>query len=357
MILSDDIILQEDLEKITSVKSVPWESLRNAAVMVTGATGLIGSQIVMSLLNANEVYGLGLTVYAAVRNRAKAEKIFAKADNNVLKYIVSDILQPFDTEEEIDYIIHGASMTSSRDFVDYPVETIKTALQGTENVLELAKSRRVKGMVYLSSLEVYGVVDFNVEKVPETMYGVLDPMSVRSSYSEGKRMVECMCASYAHEYNIPIKVVRLGQTFGPGVEYGDNRVFAQFARSIIEGKDIVLKTDGSTERNYCYVMDAISAILTVLLKGKQGEAYNIANKNTLITIRKMAEMLIAQYPESGTCLVFDIAEDATKLGYNPKVRMNLDTAKLESLGWRPQVDLPEMFDRMIKSMTGKTVER
>lgn len=350
MVLTDDIILQEDLDNIVSVESVSWESLKNSSVMVTGATGLIGSQTVMALLRANEAHGLGLTVYAAVRNMAKAEKIFAKADKSVLKYVVSDILQPFDMSEDVDYIIHGASMTSSKDFVDYPVETIKTAIQGTENVLELAKSKKVKGMVYLSSLEVYGVVDFDVEKVPETMYGVLDPMSVRSSYSEGKRMVECMCASYAHEYNIPIKVVRLGQTFGPGVEYGDNRVFAQFARSIIEGKDIVLKTDGSTERNYCYVMDAISAILTVLVKGKQGEAYNIANKNTLITIRKMAELLIDKYPESGTGLVFDIAEDAAKLGYNPKVKMNLDTAKVEALGWQPQVDLPEMFDRMIKSM-------
>lgn len=350
MKLSDDKILQNDLDLLVNSDSICWDMLRNSSVLVTGATGLIGSQIVMALLNASAEKDLNITVFAAVRNKEKAEKIFKYADTDSLKYVVQDILEPFRVDAAVDYIIHGASMTSSKDFVDYPVETIKTALAGTENVLNLAKDKNVKGMVYLSSLEVYGVVDFSIEKVSENMFGTIDPMSVRSSYSEGKRMVECLCASYASEYNIPIKVARLCQTFGPGVSYSDNRVFAQFARSIIEGNDIVLKTDGSTERNYCYIRDAISGILTVLLKGNTGEAYNVANKDTLITIRGMAEMLIEMYPESGTSLVFDIAEDVTKLGYNPKVKMNLDTSKLESLNWSAEVNLKEMFDHLIESM-------
>ena len=350
MQLSDDKILQYDIEQIAEADFIPWQQLKNSSILITGATGLIGSQVVMALLHANEAKHLGLTVYAAVRNEAKAEKIFAKASGDALKLVVQDIMQPFDMMEHIDYIIHGASMTGSRDFVDYPVETIKTAISGTENVLELAKKNNIKGMVYLSSLEVYGVVDFSIASVSEDMNGTLDSMSVRSSYSEGKRMVECMCASYAAEYNLPIKVARLCQTFGPGVSYGDNRVFAQFARSIIEGNDIVLKTDGSTERNYCYTKDAITGILTVLLSGNAGEAYNVANKDTLITIRGMAEMLIGLYPKSGTSLVFDIAEDVTKLGYNPKVKMNLDTAKLESLGWTATVPLKDMFKNLIDSM-------
>lgn len=350
MILSDDKILQHDMEQIPEAAFIPWQQLKDRSVLVTGATGLIGSQMVMALLSANERWNLGLTVYAAVRNESKADKVFAKADRQVLKYVVQDIMQPFTMTEHVDYIIHGASMTGSRDFVDYPVETIKTAIAGTENVLELAKRNNIKGMVYLSSLEVYGVVDFSITSVPENINGNLDSMSVRSSYSEGKRMVECMCAAYAAEYNLPVKVARLCQTFGPGVSYGDNRVFAQFARSIIEGKDIVLKTDGSTERNYCYTLDAITGILTILLAGNKGEAYNVANKDTLITIRGMAELLIDTYPESGTRLVFDIAEDVTKLGYNPKVKMNLDTTKLESLGWKATVPLEIMFKNLIDSM-------
>ncbi len=350
MKLSDDKILQNDLDMIVNNDCICWDKLRNQSILVTGATGLIGSQIVMSLLNANSENNLNLTVIAAVRNKEKAEKIFRYADKKALTFIVQDILEPFTFADSVDYIIHGASMTSSKDFVDYPVETIKTALVGTENILNLAKKKNIKGMVYLSSLEVYGVVDFSIEKVSENMFGTIDPMSVRSSYSEGKRMVECLCASYAHQYNLPIKVARLCQTFGPGVSYGDNRVFAQFARSVIEGNDIVLKTDGSTERNYCYIRDAISGILTIMLNGNKGEAYNVANKNTLITIRGMAELLIDMYPQSGTKLVFDIAEDVTKLGYNPKVKMNLDTSKLETLGWSAEVDLQKMFDHLITSM-------
>lgn len=350
MKLSDDEILQADSDKLAESDIIPWESLKNQSVLVTGATGLIGFQLVMAMLNANHKKNLNMTVYAAVRNRDKAQNLFRYADKSALEFVVQDIQKPFDIDCDIDYIIHGASMTSSKDFVDYPVETIKTAIDGTENVLKLAKSKNIKGMVYLSSLEIYGVMDFSIDKVTENMSGTIDPMSVRSSYSEGKRMVECLCASYASEYNIPVKVARLCQTFGPGVSYSDNRVFAQFARAIIEGKDIVLKTDGSTERNYCYVSDAVSGILTILLKGKSGQAYNVANKNTLITIRGMAEMLIEKYPESGTKLVFDIAEDVTKLGYNPKVKINLATDKLEALGWSAKTDLPEMFDHLIKSM-------
>lgn len=350
MLLSDDKIIQKDLDDIINIDFINWDLLRNKTVLVTGATGLIGSQLVMSLLNANAEKNLDLKVIAVVRNKQKAEKIFKYADDKSLEFVVQDILKPFNIESTVDYIVHGASMTGSKDFVDYPVETIKTAIQGTENILELAKEKSIDGMVYLSSLEVYGVVDFSIDKVTEDMFGTIDPMSVRSSYSEGKRMVECLCSSYASEYKIPIKVARLCQTFGAGVNYSDNRVFAQFARSIIEGKDIVLKTDGSTERNYCYIRDAIAGILTLLLNGESGQAYNIANKDTLISIRGMAEMLIEKYPESGSKLVFDIAEDATKLGYNPKVKMNLDTQKIEKLGWKAEVGLEVMFEHLIESM-------
>ncbi len=350
MKLSDDEILQADLDKTAASDIIPWDRLKNKSILITGATGLIGGQLVMTLLNANHERDLNMTVYAAVRNKDKAENLFKYAEKSALRYVIQDIQKPFDLSGTVDYIIHGASMTSSKDFVDYPVETIKTAIEGTENVLELAKAKNIKGMVYLSSLEIYGVMDFSIDKVTENMSGTIDPMSIRSSYSEGKRMVECLCASYASEYGLPIKVARLCQTFGPGVNYSDNRVFAQFARAVIEGKDIVLKTDGSTERNYCYVSDAVSGILTILLKGETGQAYNVANKNTLITIRSMAEMLIDKYPESGSKLVFDIAEDVTKLGYNPKVKINLAADKLEAIGWSAQTDLPEMFEHLIKSM-------
>ena len=350
MKLTDNEVLQEDIQNISGSQLVDWEAFRGKSVLVTGATGLIGTAVVMALLNAEAEKKLGMKIYAAVRNEQKAKDIYKYADMSVLSFVVGDITKPITVQGSIDYIIHGASATSSRYFVEHPVDTIMTALRGTENVLELAREKNIQSMVYLSSLEVYGVVDFSITSVDEKTFGSIDPMSVRSSYSEGKRMVETLCTSYASQYGVPVKAARLCQSFGAGVPYDDGRVFAQFARSIIEGKDIVLKTDGSTERNYCYLSDAVTGIFTVLTKGEKGEAYNVANKDTLITIRDMAQLLIDSYPESGTKLVFDIAEDAVKLGYNPKVKMNLDTRKLEQLGWRAQVGLDEMFERLIKSM-------
>ena len=184
----------------------------------------------------------------------------------------------------------------------------------------------------------------------ETDYGYIDPLEVRSSYSESKRMAEGLCGAYAHEYNVPVKTARLAQTFGAGIAKNENRVFAQFARSIMQGEDIVLHTDGSKAHCYCYTSDAVLGLLTVLLRGQSGEAYNISNEETFGTIREMAEMLIREYPKSGSGLVFDIPEDANKFGYAPTSRMLINSEKLRALGWRAQTSLPQMFNRLMESM-------
>lgn len=344
-------ILDEDIKELAGKKQY-FSDFENSSILITGATGLIGSIITKAILEYNKNTERKIIVYVNCRSSEKFNKIFGDYKCKELIPIFSDINSINLSEiKKIDYVIHGASVTDSKAFVTKPVETINTALVGTMELLNQLKEKSIKGFVYLSSLEVYGTfTESGIKNVKEADYGYIENLSVRSSYSEGKRMTECLCVSYAQEYQIPIKIVRLCQTFGAGVDYADNRVFAQFARSVIEGKDIVLKTKGETIRNYCYTTDAVTGILTVLSKGIVGEAYNIANMATTISIAEMAEMFCNIYPEKNIHVVFDIAEDVTKLGYNPVVKIQLDTSKLNFLGWTAEVSFDQMIKRLVNSL-------
>lgn len=347
-----NLYVQQDINDLLDSEQILFKQLQKKTVFITGATGLIGSNLVLALLEANKKFNLDITVLALVRNQEKAEQMFIDyISDEQLKFIVGDVLHIPDIAQPIDFIIHGASITASSDFVNKPVDTIHTALQGTMNVLELAKNKQVNSFVYLSSLEIYGVA--NKKDIFEEDIGYIDFTNVRSSYSESKRMAECLSVSYAKQYGIPVKIARLGQTFGPGVSYFDNRVFAQFARSVIEQKDIVLHTTGETERNYCYTKDAVSAILYILLKGENSQAYNVANEATMISIRDMAEMVAKLNVNGQTKVVVDL-KDSQALGFNPIVKIRLKTEKLEKLGWKATIDLEQMFVNLIKFM--RTVE-
>lgn len=346
---SDNLVLQEDLENLVEENEL-IQGLNNSTVFVTGATGLIGSQVVKALACANRMKGLNIHILAFVRSEEKARRVLGSlVDRKDVVLVTGDINAPIHTEEHVDYIFHGASATSSRYFVTNPVETITTALEGTKHILEFARKKQIRSMVYLSSLEVYGVPQTESGYVTESDYGYIEPLSIRSSYSEGKRMVECLCASYAAEYEVPVKIARLSQTFGAGVEYQDGRVFAEFARCAVEQKNIVLHTQGNTLRTYCYTKDAVSALIYILLSGNTGEAYNVTNKNTAVTIREMAQCVCDTFPDSHIQVEFDMPEDITSFGYNPEMVIRLDCTKLEKLGWKATVDLQEMFIRLVRS--------
>lgn len=343
-----DSVLREDVEKLAQSKIL--EDLEtHASILVTGATGLICSQLVWALACHSEHRQKDLRILALVRNEEKARAIFGSLiDAGTVRLCVGDVVEPLKIEQQVDYIIHGASATNSRYFVERPVETIVTALKGTQNVLELARQKKVKKVVYLSSLEVYGTPDNTKKYITEQDYGYIDPMQVRSSYSEGKRMAECMCASYVKEYGVPVVVARLSQTFGPGVDYQDGRVFAQFARCAIEKRDIVLHTQGNTLRTYCYLRDAINGLFCLMLRGEAGQAYNVTNMETAISIRDMAELVCKLSP--GIRVNIDIPKDLAAFGYNPEMVIRLDSRKLQALGWEQEVGLEEMLVRLMDSM-------
>ena len=342
-------IVESDIQELIKRKKY-FEPFIGSNLLVTGATGLLGSILIKSLSRYAYENNKNIKIYACCRNKEKFYSVFEGYSSIVP--IFSDIFSVDIQKYDIDYVVHAASNTDSKSFVEKPVDTIVTAVNGTNGLLAQCAIKPLKGFVYLSSLEVYGSFPdyYGIKKVTETDYGYIDPVAVRSSYSESKRLAETMCKAYQSQYGVPVAIARLCQTFGAGVQYNDNRVFAQFARSFLEGKDIVLRTKGETVRNYCYTTDAIAGILTVLAHGKPGEAYNIANKHTTISIADLAELFCRFCSDNKSKVVFDIAEDAGKLGYNPVVKLQLDSSKLEKLGWNAEIDLNEMIHRLIESL-------
>ncbi len=344
-------VLQEDLDLLVDQEQDNLEALRGKAVFVTGATGLLGSLVVKTLACSNRTKGTEIKILAFARSGEKAKKVFGSLlSRGDVELVLGDITQAVTYSGQVDYIIHGASATSSRYFVSNPVETIRTAVGGTENILAFARTKKVKGLVYLSSLEVYGTPAADAGLIDESYSGYINPLQVRSSYSESKRMAECICAAYASEYQVSVKIARLAQTFGAGVAYDDGRVFAEFARCVLEKKNIVLHTAGRTVRSYCYTRDAVAAILTILVKGQEAAAYNVTNMETQISIANMAQFVCDIFPEAGIRVEFDMPKDVGAFGYNPEMVITMDSGKLMELGWKPKVNMREMFNRLASSM-------
>lgn len=354
MMWSERAEIQEELDRVLQMKFIPWESLRNRTIFLTGATGLIGKTLIAVLLRDKEAHPNGLRILALVRDVDRAKKLLGAEAAQSITFLQGDVETLPEVMEPVDYVIHCACPTGSAFFVEKPVETIHSIVAGTRRVLELARKKNVRGMVYLSSMEVYGQV-LTGEPLPEETLGQIDLMSVRSSYSEGKRMAECLCHAYAEEYGVPVRIARLAQTFGPGVDSQDGRVFAYLARCALAGENIVLKTDGSKENAYLYTMDAVSAILGLLEKGTPGTPYNVVNEDTYCSVKQMAEM-VARTVGRGTISV-QTNMDKNCTMYPPPSYLNLDATKLHKLGWRAETGLTEMYRYMIASFETREEER
>ncbi len=337
--------MKYDTRLIAKSPFVNWEMFKNSTVLITGATGFIGLQTGLSLAIASMTHNLNINIILLCRDKRKAKILFNEEISFAkIKIIEQDVNKKINYKESIDYIIHTASNTSSKSFVETPVETIDTTINGTKNILELAKEKHVKGVVYLSSMEVYGAVNSDIP-VKETDLGYIDLLNERNSYPQAKRTAETLCYSYFKEYNAPVKIARLCQIIGANIPYNDTRVFAQFARNVIEDKDIILHTDGSTVRNYCYITDCVTAILKILTEGVSGEAYNVANKNAVCSIKEMAEKIMSKY--GNRHIIYDITTDRR---YLPAIKLCLNPSKLESLGWKAEIPLDKMFVKLINGL-------
>ena len=307
-------------------------TLNDSRILVTGATGLIGSCLVDVLLtNPHRNY----QVYALGRNEERARRRFNNYwETADFHFIRHDISLPLDSDIRFDYIIHAASNASPNFFKEKPVEVIKSNIIGVENLMEHGIRHGMKRMLFVSSGEIYGEGDGR--EFTEADSGYVNCATPRACYPSSKRAAETLCVAYAAEYGADVVIARPCHTYGPYFTESDNRVYAQFIRNLLDGKDIVMKSRGEQYRSWLYVVDAAHALLTILTKGAKGEAYNVADEQSNITIRALAELLAGAEDRQ---VVFDI--DDANGNTTPITRATFSTQKLAQLGWRPLTTIAE----------------
>ena len=341
-------IVEEDLASVAAAE-LPWQDLAGATVLVTGAAGFLPAYMVETLLYLNrEVLTKPVTVVAMVRNAERARTRFQRHVNDPqFELMVHDVSAPANGRS-FDYVIHAASQASPVYYRTDPVGTLLPNTMGTYHLLEGARRDRCRGFLYFSSGEVYGILPADAGDVTEHTFGWLDPTDVRSCYGESKRMAETMCVAWAAQYGVPTRIARPFHTYGPGMRLDDGRVFADFVRDILNGGPIVLASDGSARRSFCYLADATAGFFTVLLKGVKGEAYNVANPGGECSIAELADRLAAEFAAEGIAVGRKARVDATYMP-SPIVSTKPDIAKANALGWKPRFSIEEGFRRTVES--------
>lgn len=319
---------------------LPWEQFSGSKILVTGATGLIGGCMVDVLMSRPQQ---SYHVYALGRNEQRARQRFsAYWGNGTFHFLKADISQPLKEEEDFDYIIHAASNASPNFFRERPVEVIKANILGMINLTEYGLCHHMKRMLYVSSGEIYGD---GQGAYRETDSGYIDCATARACYPSSKRAAETLAVSYAKEYGTDVVIARPCHTYGPFFTESDNRVYAQFIRNVLRCEDIVMKSRGEQFRSWIYVVDCVSAILHILLKGERLNAYNIADSHSNITIRQLAELTA----KAANCqVVFDISDDGSNT--IPIHQATFQTDKLQSLGWQPTLGIEEALSHTIDTL-------
>ena len=341
-------VLEHDFQTLLSA-DLPWERLSGRTVLITGATGLVASYLVEALLYRNDVSaGAPCTVVALVRDPSRAAERFApylgRAD---LRLLAQDVTAPVPADLRADYVIHAAGNATPRRFGADPVGTYAAAVIGTHRLLEHAHRTGCEGFLLLSSGAVQGAVRGEVT-LDERIVGVVDPLDPYACYAESKRMAETMCSAWTRQFGVRTRIARLSHTYGPGLRRDDDRAFAEFVWSAIDGRDIVLHTDGSAVRFYCYLSDAADALLRVLLTGGDGEAYLLANPEAPCSVRDLAAVIAALAP--GRNVRVRRGGEAAGSVANRDPLQRVSAAKLRGLGWSPSIGVEEGFARTMRSL-------
>lgn len=341
-------VFKEDMEYIIHANFIKWENLNNKTIFITGGTGLIGYYLINAFIYKNVKENSNIKILALVRNIEKARLQFKEQlkVNANLEFICGDLNSIPNISEKIDYIVHGASPTTSRLFIENPVEVIQSIVNGSQNILELAKLKNIKSMVYLSSMEVYG--EYKTEEIlNEDSILKINPNNIRDCYPLGKALSENISKAYFKEYKIPVNMLRISQTIGLKENINlikDRKIIQEIIYCILNKKDIVLATKGESKRTYIYIRDVITAILLVLLSNKYGEIYNVANEETYDSIYNMISNVVENVANNEINLL--IKEEKTNK-YPKTNYLKLSSQKLKKIGWNTSINTIEMFNRII----------
>lgn len=333
-------VVKNDIKRIAA-SNISWDRLEGKTVLVTGATGFIGSFIINALMERVRSFGADISVVAMVRNEERARAKFAdNMDLGKISFIVGDVTSPVNSDKKADYVVHCASNAAPDMYASDPVGTMQINFFGTSYLLDYAKKIGAQRFLYVSTIEVYGKTD-NLETIGEEDFGFISSSNVRSCYPESKKCCENLTVCYGKQYGLNVGIGRLSYIYGAGMSKTDSKVCALFARQVAAGEDIVLKSEGKQLRSYTYVSDAITGLLTVLLDGENGEAYNIASSTSRITIADMAKKYCELFPEKNARVKFDLPSDYEKGAFSFIANAVLDSSKLEALGWKGEVSLDE----------------
>lgn len=348
-------LLEYDMEDIFS-RNVDWNLLDKKSILLTGAYGMLASYIVYFLLYIKKKKKIDVKLIVVVRNKKKFYDKFCMSETiEDVQVIQSDLSSSLKIDDSVDYIIHAASLASPQYYGICPVDVLKPNTIGNYYMLELAKEKKVEGYLLFSTCDIYGSPEKDIELISEINYGSMDTLDIHNCYSESKRMAETMCKAYQVQYQIPIKIVRIAHTYAPTMDiHNDPRVFASFVNNIVQGQNIIMKSDGTGKRSFCYITDAVAGYFKVLFDGVTGEAYNVCNTSQFVSIRELAEKLVALVPEKKLTVIMktrDKSENYTEntllLGHESVP----DNTKLQKLGWEAKVDITEGFSRVVRYIT------
>lgn len=350
MDLMNNRFYNEDVRYVSEL-NLPWEKLKNKSIFISGARGLIGSFLIDVLMLKNES-GLNCKIYAIGRNSEKAKERFKKYwKNNNFLYFLGDIntaeqdLLEKDEIKSVDYVLHLASNTHPVAYATEPIDTILTNIVGTNNMLRYAEQYNAERFVLASSNEIYGENRGDTEKFSETYCGYINCNTLRAGYPESKRCAEALCQAYNREKNTNVVIARFTRSYGPTLLDSDSKAMSQFIHKAVSGEDIVLKSKGTQYYSYTYVSDAVSGLLTVMLCGENGEAYNISDEKSDVMLKDLASIIAKSVNKN---VIFDFPDEIESSGFSKATKVRLDSTKLQKLGWKARYDIDAGVNRTIK---------